>query len=273
MTGPIAQLVALACHFNGLARGLRVGPFFPANSTCRFCEFIRFVRPKRNWLLWAGEATAPTPDAWSAEELRAGRAAIILHQSSGVARFSDRMTSGFVGGGGRWRLGLTTGSVAHLWEPGWEVGNRDAPDQRIWRVTYRLVGKNAPTPGATSRPLSETRTGLTQALTEIRAFAQGHGINSFLDSFETALKCLSSDDPLALIYHKDLAPEGLLDLPARQVLAACQAAWVFGGMGSWNDMSFDGEVQREYEAVSDVLFDRVNEGICAATNSAAITAQ
>jgi hypothetical protein len=50
------------------------------------------------------------------------------------------------------------------------------------------------------------------------------------------------------------------------MLDAAQSAWVFGGMGSWNDMSFDGEEQREYEEVSEQLFTAVNNAICVATN-------
>jgi hypothetical protein len=38
-------------------------------------------------------------------------------------------------------------------------------------------------------------------------------------------------------------PAGLLNLSAAQLLTACRTPWVFGGMGSWNDMSFDGKEQ------------------------------
>jgi hypothetical protein len=80
-------------------------------------------------------------------------------------------------------------------------------------------------------------------------------------------QCLSADDPFALVYHKDLAPHGLLSRPASQLLAACQAAWAFGGMGSWNDMSFQGAEQRRYERLSYELYALINRAICAATNS------
>ncbi len=46
-----------------------------------------------------------------------------------------------------------------------------------------------------------------------------------------------------------------------------QKAWVFGGMGSWNDLWFEGEAQGEYDRVSDRLFQTVNEAIRAAANT------
>ncbi len=51
------------------------------------------------------------------------------------------------------------------------------------------------------------------------------------------------------------------------MLAACQKAWVFGGMGSWNDMGFDGEDQKDYVRLSEALFQALNAAIVAAANA------
>jgi hypothetical protein len=51
------------------------------------------------------------------------------------------------------------------------------------------------------------------------------------------------------------------------LLEACQTAWVFGGMGSWNDLWFEGEDQGIYERVSERLFEAVNAGIEQAATS------
>jgi hypothetical protein len=40
---PIAQFVALTCHANAFLRGRVVRRFFPTNSTCTFCDRVRFV--------------------------------------------------------------------------------------------------------------------------------------------------------------------------------------------------------------------------------------
>ena len=54
---------------------------------------------------------------------------------------------------------------------------------------------------------------------------------------------------------------------AERMLAACQKAWVFGGMGARNDMMFDGEEQHEYERFSELLFNATTFAILAAANS------
>jgi hypothetical protein len=271
MVGPTAQLIALACHFNGRARGIPAEIFFPSNSTCRFCEYVRLVRRRCNWF---GKSTswqtdASTPDVWLAREAKPDRSALILHQRFDDPRISDRMSAGFIGGGGRWLLTTTSGGSCDVWEAGWEVGNRDAADQRIWRVTYGLIEENSRTDFPRSQSLDVLHRSLRSSLEEILLFAERNQLEGFAGCFRKGIACLSAKDPFELVFHKDLAPAGLLGLAAKQILAACQAAWVFGGMGSWNDMGFDGEEQVVYERVSENLFSLLNECICAGTNSSA----
>ena len=58
-----------------------------------------------------------------------------------------------------------------------------------------------------------------------------------------------------------------MPLEARQLLGAVLAGWVFGGMGSWNDLGFDGEDQEEYTELSDELFTLLNQAIAVAIDS------
>ena len=262
--------MALCCHFNGRSNGIAAGPFFPTHSTCRFCEYIHFLRHEKRWLgrsRWM--EVAATPDAWLELEAVRGRFARIVHGETGDPHISDRMSAGFVGGGGRWLLAVMSGNGPSLWEASWEVGNQNAEDQRIWRVRYGLLNEKAPMSLPTSRDPESVIIQLKEALSEIAEFAEDHSIDGFASSFRKAIKCLASDDPFADVYHKDLSPPGLLALPAQRLMAACQAAWVFGGMGSWNDLSFDGDEQKRYDQISDRLFALVNEAICASVNSTA----
>ncbi|MCC6412891.1 MAG: hypothetical protein IT270_14600 [Saprospiraceae bacterium] len=55
---------------------------------------------------------------------------------------------------------------------------------------------------------------------------------------------------------------------ALQLLYAADSAWVFGGMGSWNDQSFeDKEVNGRYERLSALLYNAINGAIMAAVNN------
>lgn len=271
MVGPTAQLVALCCHFNGRARGIASGAFFPVNSTSQFCEYVHFVRERGRALrrILSRSVLVETPDEWLAHEARPGRSAVIVHHTADSSGISDRMSAGFVGGGGRWLLAVTGDGQKDFWEASWEVGKREAADQRIWRVRYGLVKPNAEFARPQLRTVETLVRELRQALIDIHAFAEEHQMEGFAGCFIKAIQCLSADDPFSAVFHKDLAPNGLLDLPAGQLLAACQTAWVFGGMGSWNDMGFQGSEQKRYERLSDALFVLLNEGICAGANSGA----
>jgi len=71
------------------------------------------------------------------------------------------------------------------------------------------------------------------------------------------------------VYHDDLAPDRALPLAATQILWAAQAAWVFGGMGSWNDLWFEGDDQSLYEQLSEDLYQLLNVAIVIAANTSA----
>ena len=107
---------------------------------------------------------------------------------------------------------------------------------------------------------------LTEALRDIHSFARKHDDGGFTKTFATALDTLESGGRELRAYHKDLAPDGCLSHGAQTLLHACQEAWVFGGMGSWNDIGFSGEDEKEYHRVSEQLFQTVNEAICTAAN-------
>lgn len=57
--------------------------------------------------------------------------------------------------------------------------------------------------------------------------------------------------------HPDMLPPSYT-YEARHLAAMAAQAWVFGGMGSWNDVSFENvATAAEYEAVSRNLYDAV----------------
>jgi hypothetical protein len=88
----------------------------------------------------------------------------------------------------------------------------------------------------------------------------------FTQNFERALETLARDGGTAA-FHRDFF-RGPLPRDAARVLDACQHASVFGGMGSWNDMGFDGADGRDYERVSENLFSAINAAVPAAVDSA-----
>jgi hypothetical protein len=268
VNGELAQLVALTCHANAALAG-RKHAFFPEHSTCRFCQSVAFVGRKHRLFRSPAEVTvAQTPDEWFAllAHNEARGVALTLRPATQEPLAEERMLSAFAGGGGIWGLEviMPTG-YRQRWVGRWETDDREAADQRMWRVKY---GWTSNPPGGPPPPsaLTSVSAQLERALVAIRSFAERRSFDSFVKSFSDALRCLD-DATFKPAYHRDLYDEPLLPARAAQVLQAAQCAWVFGGMGSWNDMSFEGEIDAEYRRLSDNLFIAVHEAIIAAANA------
>lgn len=159
------------------------------------------------------------------------------------------------------------GMRSDVWEARWKVTDEDNPEQNIWTVTYGLIVKDSESFDIQYHALEETYQDLEASLGQIRSFATGQGLDRFAQCFESGIQCLKSEQPLSKVYHKDIFPGTGYSQIARQLIAACQAAWVFGGTGSWNDVWFEGDTQKEYEQVSNRLFMAINMSIVAAVNS------
>ncbi len=271
MNGPIAQIAALTCHLNARQRGFAANPFLPGNSTSQFCEWIRFIRIRRD-SPDAGEQwdlAACTPEEWI-DSVAAGDFSReeLIHEDVNDPRLSDRMSAGFIGGGGRWLLCVQRNGLSDCWQAHWQVGNRSSPERRIWRVLYAMIGERPAQNSALGTPFQISQL-LIADLAEIETFARNNGLDDFASRFARARECLSSTDPLSYAYHRDLAPEGMLPLAAQQLLASCQVAWVFGGMGSWNDLSFGADDNALYKQLSQRLFDHLIKAVCVAANRSA----
>jgi hypothetical protein len=177
------------------------------------------------------------------------------------------MSVGLVGGGGRWHIETLSANLSDLWEARWLVGNKEDPERKIWDVAYCRVDQDRAHLPFSSESLTTLKSDLAAVLSRIDAFATTRkNLETYAPAFRAAKDILFSDEPLSKAYHSDLAPTSDIPLEAKQLLAAAQVAWVFGGMGSWNDLGFEGHEQ-EYVQISDELFSLLNQVICSAVNS------
>lgn len=269
MNGPLAQIVAVTCHANAILSGQEVEGFFPNNSTCMFCDGVAFVALKKSLLGKPKEKElAKTPDEWfNLLKISGAKGVRLLQSPQKEPNISDRMSAGFVGGGRIWSMEvLLPRDHSEYWVARWKVWNQNAPEQRIWRVTYARVSSES-TAKINPPNLTHIESQLGECLRNIHSFSTKHECGGFTQCFADALDMLESEGKKGHGYHADLAPEGFLSEEAHTILDACQKAWVFGGMGSWNDIGFEGEDQDEYEMVSEPLFQIINEAISACANS------
>jgi hypothetical protein len=153
-----------------------------------------------------------------------------------------------------------------LWYPQWVVGSEDK--RKPWFVEYRgLEFSNSHAVPLQDLNLVKLKLGVILSRAEEFARRSGVGLDNFADCFATALRMLESTQPVDA-YSMNLLPPSGFSLEARQVLAAATQAYVFGGMGSWNDMGFsDTEKNKEYESLTKELFEAVKMSILMASNS------
>jgi hypothetical protein len=257
MNGEIAQRVAIVCHGNAFLAGRDLPDLIATNTTCQFCASVTFK---------GAEADLPNPNAWFGALRDEGVYGLLLNQAPrNDPRTPDRMMAGFTGGGSAWAVeAVKRDGSSDFYAGRWELGDRNSPERRIWLVTYSKVATLETRP-VNIRPLSTMTPVLTGALMQIEKYASSHRYcEQFAPVFEKALEGLRGT-PVG--YHRDLAPVDTLSPEAENLLNACQAAWVFGGMGSWNDIGFeDAAEQAEYEAVSSYLYNALVEAIPAAAN-------
>ncbi len=141
MNGQIAQLCALACHANHVLSGQPLPNGFEANSTFRYCEFVRFFR--RMPVVRIVSEVAATPAEWIRGLARQSSKSVLLVAVPRDDPSLPEHVAVAYAGGIRWAL-VVTGAEGSptTWSSKWEVGDRDREDKRIWRVEY-LAGSES----------------------------------------------------------------------------------------------------------------------------------
>ena len=263
----IAQRVALVCYGNAVIRGIPVPRFFPEHATCRYCDSVVFT----NVVTHADgtrfrDLVYDTPDAWLRDLPHRGvRELALVQEPRQENGLPERQAAAFANGGRLWRIeARLENGMTEEWITDWTVLDRDAPADKIWRAEYARW-QTVATAGPSSRPIAASRAELREALEQTAAFATIH-VNEFAPIFARALDALDGRVPAAEPFD-DIVPIGVLSAEAQTLLRAAMRAYVFGGMGSWNDMQFHDDIQRDYERLSDTLYARVNEAIAVAATS------
>jgi hypothetical protein len=268
MQGTITQIIALVLYGNRFLTTGEYDDFYPSNSVFNFCRAVTFVRQPST----EGESNelpyASSPQQWFERLCEDGIHGLRVHYTPlNDDKISDRMMVGFVGGGGRWLIEALRDSNSDYWEARWNTTGKKETDDRIWTVTYSQVGSHSRQAEPSCATLGLVTKELKRLLPRVQSFAELHRLDGFARCFLNARKALVASEPLSTVCHSDIAPSGTLRREAQALLAAAQAGWVFGGMGSWNDLGFDGEDQLTYNALSDQLYAALNRAVVEATNT------
>ncbi|WP_127783652.1 hypothetical protein [Rhodococcus sp. X156] len=265
MNGELAALIAVVLHGNAwLADPSGPPPSLERDSsTLRYVQSLTFTQPKQG--LFRPERAFEGTGGWLAAQQRAGvRRLSLFAPTMNTGRLAPHLAAAFSNGVPR---GLVArGKSQVLWWAHWDTdGTKDARGA-IWRVS--LSASELPAsfePAAPSVPAATQE--LLAALGAARSFAAAHDLQGWADVFAGAVAAGESDHP-EIAYHSDLAPDGLLTPQQRRLLAAAMQGWVFGGMGSWNDVYLEGDAETtQLNQVSHRLYAAVTGALVAVANA------
>jgi hypothetical protein len=137
--------------------------------------------------------------------------------------------------------------------------------QGINKSIYHILVENFELPEIKILSLDTTKLYLTEIFTDLIEFTKRNKLQNWEKIFQNAKDYLSNTNSNDLLAEGYL-PEDCFSLETQQILAACDMAWVFGGMGSWNDLSSVDDYDL-YNRLTANLWDTLCKSIAAAINS------
>lgn len=271
MTGSLAQVIALTAFGNDYLKNGHIPKYFiNKNTTFQFCNKVEFGERKKIFFIKLREiVVANNPVEWFKFLKSDGCKHLKLYfeYSKDQSFAEDHKLAGLIGGGGSWLIEAVYDNYSNYWANKWEVTNLNAADRNIWKVNYGIAVRNQHISNL-QIDNKEIKNTLRRTLMEISDFAFKQNLQSWGQQFEKARSTLDSLIPEENYYHNDLIPIDNYSLLAKQIIFSAGSAWVFGGMGSWNDLGFHKKEDNEaYNRLSKQLYSNINQALIAGVNT------
>jgi hypothetical protein len=157
----------------------------------------------------------------------------LLFKKSEQIDLPDHISTAFVGGGSNWFIEVQFDSTSDLYLSGWmpseDMGFNNRRTHYL-RFNHDMTHLDDPSPS-----VRESREQLQAALHAISEFANEFDhVRHWVKNFEYARTVLLELEPEVT---NEFLPAGIYSKEAHQLIEAAFSSWVFGGMGSWNDMA------------------------------------
>ncbi|MBK5113515.1 MAG: hypothetical protein KGD59_11300 [Candidatus Heimdallarchaeota archaeon] len=259
MKDEIAQIMSLVAYGNAYLKGKPVS--YDKNHPAGFhYHNIRFVERIPKDLLARKAIIAEDPNKWFRflKDNKYNRLYLSFQPSSSLG-LKDHISSAFVGGGCQWNIIAEKGDKCDVWQTKWQVEFGDL------KVYYFQLFKNIDLPKITKTTVEQAKLYLKEILKDMIDFTVKNELANWEKVFQSALNLLPVEESYKLLQNGFL-PEGCFKIEAEQILTACDQAWVFGGMGSWNDVVRVKDYDL-YTRLSANLYDTLCKAMIAAINS------
>lgn len=270
MNGPLAQLISLVSYGNEFIRNGNADPAYKSNDVFKFCDPVLFKTYKEGLLSKKKKINAGNdPVEWfqfikqdGCKELK-----IVYQHSKDQEKYKDFQLAGFVGGGGNWFIETIYEKHSDFWYAHWNFQKAEPYENSRWEVVYEAVLRKKRTINQQFQ-LEAAKDELLKALTSIEQFATAEKLNEWAEWFRKALEALQANDPTSYYPIRQMMVEKNYSLTALQLIFGAAQSWVFGGMGSWNDVGFEKmETTEHYHQLTGDLYEAVLKAIVAGINS------
>lgn len=264
MTGILAQTITLTSYGNEYLENEKLNDFYPQNSSFEHCHSVEFKEINKKYFFSKKTeiVCAENPIEWFELLKKEGCKKLRLFYQS--EKEDDHKLAGFVGGGGNFFIECVFENYSDFWINNWNYDEN--LDEKPWKVFYGKAVSKQPTRNQ-QYDLVEIRTKLKSVLEEITEFAFKETTENWGNIFEKSKNTLESDKPESEFYHNDLIVQNNYELENRQLLMSASKSFVFGGMGSWNDMWFENEeTEKKYNELSTVLYGMMMKTIVGTIN-------
>jgi len=265
MNGEWAQVIALVAHGNYFLKHKEIpGIDLSSNSTFQYANAVTF-RHYKNTQDVNPVAVAGNVNDWF-DYLRVSKIKRLWFIGFSWDRtdLAEHIAVSFAGGT---PIAIQTDFTDgyELWYPSWSTGGEP---QKPWFIEYRGL-KFQYSHVVEQMNFSDVKTRLGIAIQMAEQFARQAKVDlSFWSDHFSKASSLLNDEKATIPYHPDMLPVSGFSTEARQILAAASQAYVFGGMGSWNDLGFEEPAQqKEYQEVTKTLFQAVKMATLLASNS------
>lgn len=256
MVDTIRRIVALVTYANASITGKDNGLDIK-RLLSHHCYRMEFVENSPRDIPGYSKKISPDPAKWISSLVESNAHKVILHFAEmNQYGLPDHITAAFVGGGSQWFIEVKYEGGSHLFLYQ-ENGSGGLKDQLI--LLDREFMNQIPTP-----TVEDSRRQLSRVLASLIDLAKAHEqANHWASIFGSALDTLNTSNP----YTSDFLPYGIYSLESHQLLETAFRSWVFGGMGSWNDMAFENRDQDKYLALTDELYTAICNALVAGVNS------
>ncbi len=223
------------------------------------CYNVEFIEKSDIDIAGSTRILATSAESWFKLLKEDGANRILIHYN--LARdggLPDHIAAAFVGGGSNWVIEVRFDQYSHYYQ----VTDDHGKDQFI-------RSREEHGHSTDSLDIQKVRTRLEKVLSSLIELASTTPeTEHWTANFRAALSFLQMED---FSDDRDFIPEKIYSVQARLLLQAAYSSWVFGGMGSWNDVVFQGDDHLLYEKLTSELYDAVCSSLVAVVNSYSVS--